>query len=108
MKYIITESKLGNTIGKYLKMRFSYVKGVKYKTYPIKKSDGTIIDKNILEIVIDPYGVAEGNTDSRWGYLKEFKQEIIEELNKTFKLRLYEYGTEWEVLVLGVRLEVVL
>ena len=107
MKYIITENKLGNTIGKYLKMRFSYVKGVKYKTYPIKKFDGTIIDKNILEIVIDPYGVGEGNIDERWGHLGEFKKEIIKELNKTFKLRLYEYGTEWEVLVLGVRLELV-
>jgi hypothetical protein len=107
MKYIITESKLGSSIGKYLKMRFSYVKGVKYKTYPIKKYDGRILDKNVLEVVIDPYGVGEGNIDERWGHLGEFKKEIKEELNKTFKLGLYSYDTEWEVLVLGVRLELV-
>jgi hypothetical protein len=105
MKYIITESKLAGSIGKYLKMRFPYVKGVRYSTYPIKKFDGEIIDKNVLEVVIDPYKVGEGNIAKRWEYVGDFGKEVVQELNKTFKLNLGSYGTEWEVIIFTVRLD---
>jgi|LakMenE18May11ns_1017448.scaffolds.fasta_scaffold9216286_2 hypothetical protein len=108
MKYIITENTLKNSIEKYLKQTFPEIISVVFNTkkvYLASGEDKTIL-RNVIEIVVDPFNIMSGNPEKyERKKIRELKSEIWESLDTMFSLGFSEYGSDWEMKLLMIKLE---
>lgn len=108
MKYIITENTLKHTIEKHLKESFPEIISVNFRTKPVLlASNGRTIERNVVEIIADPYNATEGNKYSIQDYskAKKLKTRIWDRLDGLFGLGLGEYGTNWEMQYFVIKIE---
>lgn len=110
MKYIITENTLKHTIEKHLKESFPEIMSVNFRTKSVflaSDGDGRTIERNVIEIIADPYNATEGNKSSLLDYskAKKLKTRIWDRLDGLFGLGLGEYGSNWEMQYFVIKIE---
>jgi hypothetical protein len=98
MKYLITESRLNDSIETYLKENFDNVVDVKFvkKTVFLASEDRTI-ESTEIQILIDPMKVLKGNFQMVRTDVSEFRRRVWNDLNYTFGLKIEEYGSPWDI-----------
>lgn len=105
MKYIITESKLGNIIKDYILKRYDVIdvelttKTVYLGSGPDKKGR-TQYEKNVIEVYID--NIKKKKTHQE---IMDIKRKLWNQLISLFGLRLDKYGSEWGLTVFEVKRE---
>ena len=102
MKYIITESKMNSSIERFLKSSFSEVVDVKFKKVGVwLASDDREIERNKIQVLIDPQGILKGNFNvnvSKGHFIGyDLKKDIWQTVNSMFSLNMEEYGSDWDI-----------
>lgn len=108
MKYIITENTLKSSIERFLKQAFPEIISVNFKTTKVMLASGEskIISRNVIEIIVDPFNIMSGNPEKYiYKKVKDLKGRIWETLDTMFSLGLEEYGSEWGIKILTIKLE---
>jgi len=107
MKYLITESKMESSIERFLKSSFSEVVDVKFRKVGVwLASDDREIERNKIQVLIDPQGILKGNFNVSKGHFigYDLKKEIWQTVNSMFSLNIEKYGSDWDIefFVLGI------
>jgi hypothetical protein len=106
MKYILTESRLNNTIENYLVSNYDYIVSVSFQRRGVwLASEDRRIERTVIVVIVDPHKVLEGNLEGEFnGYNSDIRSNIWRNLNEFFSLGFDEYGSEWDIEVYGVKL----
>lgn len=107
MKYLITENKMESSIERFLKSSFSEVVDVKFRKVGVwLASDDREIERNKIQVLIDPQGILKGNFNVSKGHFigYDLKKDIWQTVNSMFSLNMEEYGSDWDIefFVLGI------
>lgn len=107
MKYIITENNLKKSIEKYLKESFPEIISVNFRTKSVMlaSDNSRVINRNVIEVIADPFNAREGNKTYNYSDAKKFKSRIWDSLNSMFGLGLEEYGSDWEMKYFIIKIE---
>ena len=100
MKYLITESKMESSIERFLKSSFSEVVDVKFRKVGVwLASDDREIERNKIQVLIDPQGILKGNFNVSKGHFigYDLKKDIWQTVNSMFSLNMEEYGSDWDI-----------
>jgi hypothetical protein len=98
MKYLLTESRLNDSIETYLKENFDNVVDVKFvKKNVFLASEDRKIESTEIQILIDPMKVLKGNFQMVRADVSEFRRRVWNDLNYTFGLKIEEYGSPWDI-----------
>jgi|LauGreDrversion4_2_1035121.scaffolds.fasta_scaffold288410_2 hypothetical protein len=99
MKYLITESSLNGLIETFLKKKFDDIVDIKFvKRQVYLASDNETIERTVIQVLVDPYEILQGNFEANtMRLIGKLKSDIWETLDKFFSLKLKEYGSKWEV-----------
>ena len=109
MKYLITESRLNQTIKQYIESNYDYVVSVSFnKKNVLSAGQGyRVRSVTLISVIVDPYKILEGNISGSFqGYDRDIRRNIRNDL-KIFGLGLDKYGSDWDIEVFGIRLEVI-
>lgn len=93
MKYMITESKIKDTITNYIMGSFPMVGEVKYlkQTVMLGSSKGTpVIDQTIIRVIFD-----NQNNEYQRSDLVKISKEMVSKVDGLFGLDSKSYGSEW-------------
>ena len=93
MKYMITESKIKDTITNYIMGSFPMVGEVKYlkQTVMLGSSKGTpVIDQTIIRVIFD-----NQNNEYQRSDLVKISKEMVSKVDGLFGLGSKSYGSEW-------------
>jgi hypothetical protein len=106
MKYILTESRLNNTIENYLVSNYDYIVSVSFQRRGVwLASEDRRIERTVIVVIVDPHKVLQGNLEGEFnGYNSDIRSNIWRNLNEFFSLGFDEYGSEWDIEVYGVKL----
>lgn len=107
MKYIITENNLKKSIAQYLKESFPEIISVNFRTKSVMLASdgGRRIERNVIEVVADPFNAREGNRLYNYSEAKKLKSRIWDSLNSMFGLGFEEYGSDWEMSYFIIKIE---
>ena len=107
MKYIITENSLKKSIAQYLKESFPEIISVNFRTKSVMLASdgGRRIERNVIEVVADPFNAREGNRLYNYSEAKKLKSRIWDSLNSMFGLGFEEYGSDWEMSYFIIKIE---
>lgn len=99
MKYIITENNLKKSIEQYLKESFPEIISVNFRTKSVMLASdgGRRIERNVIEIIADPFNAREGFKLYDYSEAKKLKSRIWNSLDSMFGLGFEEYGSDWEM-----------
>jgi hypothetical protein len=105
MKYVITESKLNNTIKNYIMENYPDVISVTFRKKNVHLAhEGITHEVTSIDVIIDPVKLLEGSFE-RHRYTRDDVREIFKDVDSFFDLRLTEYGNKWDINFWGVKLE---
>jgi hypothetical protein len=107
MKYLITESKMNSSIERFLKGTFDEVVDVRFKKVGVYLAgDDKTIQRNQIQVLIDPQGILKGNFNVSKGHFigYDLKKDIWQTVNSMFSLNMEGYGSDWDIefFVLGI------
>lgn len=107
MKYIITENNLKKSIEQYLKESFPEIISVNFRTKPVMlaSDNGRVINRNVIEVIADPFNAREANKIYIYSDAKKLKSRIWDSLNSMFGLGFEEYGSDWEMKYFIIKIE---
>ena len=99
MKYVITENTLKHSIERYLKESFPEIVSVNFRTKSVwlASDGGRRIERNVIEIIADPFNTRESNRLYNYSDAKKLKSRIWNSLDSMFGLGFEEYGSEWDM-----------
>ena len=109
MKYIITESRINQTIKQYIESNYDYVVSVSFnKKNVLSAGQGyRVRSVTLISIIVDPHKILDGNISGSFqGYDRDIRRNIWNDL-KIFGLGLDKYGSDWDIEVFGIKLEVI-
>ncbi len=106
MKYLITESKLNNTIESFIRKNYPAVVSVSFdKKKVFLASEDRSHDVTLISVIIDPYKILGGNIKTGFkGYNSDMRRDIWNTLNSFFSLGFDKYGSDWDIEVYGITL----
>lgn len=107
MKYIITENNLKKSIEQYLKESFPEIISVNFRTKSVMLASdgGRRIERNVIEIIADPFNAREGFKLYNYSEAKKLKSRIWDSLNSMFGLGFEEYGSDWDMDYFIIKIE---
>jgi len=107
MKYVITENNLKNSIEQYLKESFPEIISVNFRTKSVMlaSDNGRRLERNVIEVIADPFNAREGNKNYIYSEAKKLKSRIWDSLNNIFGLGFEEYGSDWEMKYFIIKIE---
>ena len=92
-------------IENFLKKVYPEVVLVKFSDKKVQLgSENKTITKRLIQIVIDPYGILNGNIKYDTTSTRSIHNDILTKLNDTFPLDLWTYGSSWDVDIHDLRL----
>ena len=109
MKYLITESRLNQAIKKYIESNYDYVVSVSFNQKNVLSAGQgyRVRSVTLISIIVDPHKILDGNISGSFrGYDRDIRRNILNDL-KIFGLEIGEYGSDWDIEVFGIRLEVI-
>ena len=109
MKYIITESKLNNTIESFIRKTYPEVVSVSFNQKNVLSAGQgyRVRSVTLISIIVDPHKILDGNISGSFqGYDRDIRRNIRNDL-KIFGLELDKYGSDWDIEVFGIKLEVI-
>jgi len=109
MKYLITESRINQTIKQYIESNYDYVVSVSFnKKNVLSAGQGfRVRSVTLISIIVDPHKILDGNISGSFrGYDRDIRRNIRNDL-KIFGLGLDKYGSDWDIEVFGIKLEVI-
>ena len=109
MKYLITESKLDNTIESFIRKIYPEVVSVSFNQKNVLSAGQgyRVRSVTLISIIVDPHKILDGNISGSFrGYDRDIKRNIRNDL-KIFGLGLDKYGSDWDIEVFGIKLEVI-
>jgi len=109
MKYLITESRINQTIKQYIESNYDYVVSVSFnKKNVLSAGQGfRVRSVTLISIIVDPHKILDGNISGSFqGYDRDIRRNIWNDL-KIFGLGLDKYGSDWDIEVFGIKLEVI-
>ena len=109
MKYIITESKLNNTIESFIRKTYPEVVSVSFNQKNVLSAGQgyRVRSVTLISIIVDPHKILDGNISGSFrGYDSDIRRNIRNDL-KIFGLELDKYGSDWDIEVFGIKLEVI-
>ena len=109
MKFIITESKLNNTIESFIRKTYPEVVSVSFNQKNVLSAGQgyRVRSVTLISIIVDPHKILDGNISGSFqGYDRDIRRNIRNDL-KIFSLGLDKYGSDWDIEVFGIKLEVI-
>ena len=108
MKFLITESRINKTIKQYLESKYDYIVSVSFNQKGVwLASENKAHSVTLITVIVDPYKILEGNISGSFrGYDRDIRRNIWNDL-EIFGLRLDEYGSDWDIEVYGIKLDVI-
>jgi hypothetical protein len=104
MKYIITESRINQTIKKYIESNYDNVISVNFRQSSVwLASDNRAHDRTIISVIVDPHNVLGGG-DVKYDS-SNIRRELWSDLNTFFSLGFDNYGSDWGIEVYGIKLQ---
>ena len=110
MKYLITESRINQTIKQYIESNYDYVVSVSFnKKNVLSAGQGyRVRSVTLISIIVDPHKILEGNISGSFqGYDRDIRRNIWNTLNSFFSLGFDKYGSDWDIEVFGIKLHVI-
>ena len=109
MKHIITESRLNQAIKQYIESYYDYVVSVSFYDVSVwLANEDRSKSRTIIRVIVDPYKILDGNISGSFkSYDKDIRRDIWNNLNKLFSLGFDKYGSDWDIEVFGIKLEVI-
>jgi len=107
MKYVITKNTLKHSIERYLKESFPEIVSVNFKTKSVllASDGGRKIERNVIEVIADPFNAREFNKLYNYSDAKKLKSKIWNSLDSIFGLGFEEYGSEWDMDYFIIKIE---
>lgn len=100
---------MNSSIERFLRSSFSEVVDVKFSKVMVwLASDDREIERNKIQVLIDPQGILKGNFNlnvSKGHFIGyDLKKDIWRTVNSMFSLNMEEYGSDWDIefFVLGI------
>lgn len=92
MKLLITEEKLKNIISDYIKSKYPVYEVKFHKQGVWLAHDDKRIERNVIKVIFE-------NSDKQFNYnqLRLMREEMWDDLNNFFSLKMNEYGSEWDL-----------
>ena len=109
MKFLITESRLNQTIKQYLESKYDYIVSVSFNQKNVLSAGQgyRVRSVTLISIIVDPHKILDGNISGSFqGYDRDIRRNIWNDL-KIFGLGLDKYGSDWDIEVFGIKLEVI-
>ena len=109
MKYLIAESRLNQTIKQYIESNYDYVVSVSFNQKNVLSAGQgyRVRSVTLISIIVDPHKILDGNISGSFqGYDRDIRRNIRNDL-KIFGLGLDKYGSDWDIEVFGIKLEVI-
>ena len=107
MKYLLKEDRMQGLIEKYIKSQFDDVVSVNFEKIKVLLAlENITITRTEIIVVVDPNGICRGNYDNEFENHVSVRGKIREQVNEFFGLKMFEYGSKWNVRVLFVETRV--
>ena len=109
MKYLITESRINETIKQYLESNYDYIVSVSFNQKNVLSAGQgyRVRSVTLISIIVDPHKILDGNISGSFqGYDRDIRRNIWNDL-KIFGLGLDKYGSDWDLEVFGIKLDVI-
>jgi len=94
-------------IERYIKSQFDDIVSVNFeKKKVILGHENKIITATTIIVVVDPNGICRGNYDNEFEDHVSVRGKIRGQVDQVFGLKMFEYGSKWDMRVLFVETRV--
>jgi hypothetical protein len=107
MKYLLKEDRMQGLIEKYIKSQFDDIVSVNFeKRKVLLGHENKTITATTIIVVVDPNGICKGNYDNEFEDHPQVRGKIKKQVDSFFGLKMFEYGSKWDMRVLFVETRV--